>query len=149
MIDEQEALSRNIKAFRKEHHLTQTEMAEECGISKETLSLIERQRHNPTLETMQDIAARMGISVSFLLRVRIEEGPHYRLVEQSGYRTSINSYSAVKTYGVEVVSDGVVVKTVLDIFTDINRAKKFVSVCNKNKLSLTHLFDVIDDWLNE
>lgn len=48
---------------------TQFEFASNCGISIETLSLIERQKTNPTLETMQKIAAYTDLTVAELLEI--------------------------------------------------------------------------------
>lgn len=67
------AMAARVKAYRKIKEKTQFEMAVESGISMETLSLIERERANPSLETMQKISAYMGIPVSELLNVDGED----------------------------------------------------------------------------
>lgn len=67
------AMAARVKAYRKNKEKTQFEMAVESGISMETLSLIERERANPSLETMQKISAYMGIPVSELLNVDGED----------------------------------------------------------------------------
>ncbi len=63
------AMAKRVKAYREALKKTQFEMACEIGISIEELSLIERQGANPRLDTMQKIAAHMGITVSELLKV--------------------------------------------------------------------------------
>ena len=63
------AMAERVKAYREKLKKTQFEMAYEIGISIEELSLIERRGANPRLDTMQKIAAHMGISVSELLKV--------------------------------------------------------------------------------
>ncbi len=63
------AIAKRVKAYRETLKKTQFEMACEMGISIEELSLIERQGANPRLDTMQKIAAHMGITVSELLKV--------------------------------------------------------------------------------
>ena len=45
------------------------EFAGEIGISADMLSLIEREKANPSLSTIQKFAAHMGITVSELLEV--------------------------------------------------------------------------------
>ena len=36
-----------------------------------------------------------------------------------------------------------------DISTDVERVRELVDKCNRNKLSPTHIFDVVEDFLNE
>lgn len=67
-MPERKILSDNIVTFRRVSAFSQMEMAMECGISVETLSLIEREQANPTLDVLQKIAARMGITVAELLK---------------------------------------------------------------------------------
>jgi len=69
-MPENEALSFNIKQIRKEMNQSQMEFAAECGISMETLSLIERQLTDPKLSTIQKIAAYADKDVPELLRKR-------------------------------------------------------------------------------
>ena len=68
-MPENAALAQRIKRLRKTMHETQFEFASNCGISIETLSLIERQKTNPTLETMQKIAAYTNLTVAELLEI--------------------------------------------------------------------------------
>ena len=67
-MPEVSALAKRVKAYRASQNKTQFEIAEEIGISMDELSLIERERANPSLGTMQKIAAHMGITVSELLK---------------------------------------------------------------------------------
>ncbi|MCI8422177.1 MAG: helix-turn-helix transcriptional regulator [Lawsonibacter sp.] len=68
-MPELSALAKRVKAYRKKTKKSQFELSGEIGISLEELSLIERESANPTLSTMQKIAACMGITVSELLEV--------------------------------------------------------------------------------
>lgn len=68
-MSEKSALAKRVKAYRANLKKTQFEIADEMGISLETLSLIERCEANPTLDTLQKIAAHMGITVSELLEI--------------------------------------------------------------------------------
>lgn len=63
------ALAKRVKAYRTSLEKTQFELSNEIGISNEELSLIEREEANPRLDTLQKIAAHMGITVSDLLKV--------------------------------------------------------------------------------
>lgn len=67
-MDEQSILSKKLKSIREEINESQMEFAYNCGISTETLSLIEREKVNPNLDTLQKIAAYLGITVSELLK---------------------------------------------------------------------------------
>lgn len=60
-------MAEKIILFRHRHNLSQFEFASDCGMSADNLGIIERGTTNPTLETMQKIAHRMGITVSELL----------------------------------------------------------------------------------
>ena len=68
-MPEREALAKHLKEFRKINKETQFEFAANVGISIEELSLMEREIANPSLDTLQKIAAYTGNTVSELLRV--------------------------------------------------------------------------------
>ena len=68
-MPEKEALAKYLKEFRKINKETQFEFAANVGISIEELSLMEREIANPSLDTLQKIAAYTGNTVSELLRV--------------------------------------------------------------------------------
>ena len=68
-MTELENLARNIKSIRLELEESQMEFAFNCGISTETVSLLERMKANPSLETLQKIAAYTGHTVSELLEI--------------------------------------------------------------------------------
>ncbi len=44
---------------------------------------------------------------------------------------------------------GKVIKSFLDVFFDKTKAEQLVTLCNKEKLSLIHLEDVVEDALTE
>lgn len=68
-MPELKMLSRKLKRARKQMKLNQEEFAARCGISKETLSLIERENTDPRLSTIQKIASFLNDTVSDLLRI--------------------------------------------------------------------------------
>lgn len=66
-MTELENLAVNIRTLRKELGQSQIEFGFNCGISMETVSLLECMKVNPTLETIQKIAAYTGKTVIELL----------------------------------------------------------------------------------
>jgi transcriptional regulator with XRE-family HTH domain len=61
-------LSKNIKKFRKQHKVSQEELAKKSGITYSTLIKIESGTNkNPTLETISKIASAFGISLDQLV----------------------------------------------------------------------------------
>ena len=67
----QQLISTNIKALRLEHHLTQEEFAEKIGISLQGLSNIERNRYQPTAETVDKICKAFNITPVQLLLTNV------------------------------------------------------------------------------
>ncbi len=62
-------LSSNIKKFRKQHHLSQEELARKAEITYSTLIKIESGLNkNPTLETLTKIASAFKIKIDELVR---------------------------------------------------------------------------------
>ena len=61
-------LSQNIKKLRKQHKLSQEELAKKAEITYSTLIKIESGANkNPTLDTMRKIAGAFGISLDELV----------------------------------------------------------------------------------
>ena len=61
-------LSANIKKLRKQHHLSQEELAKKAGITYSTLIKIESGKNkNPTLETLTKIANTFKIKIDELV----------------------------------------------------------------------------------
>lgn len=69
-MTEIDILADNLKNLRKELHESQIEFAYNCGISSETISLIERKITSPNLDTLQKIATYTGKTVSKLLEIK-------------------------------------------------------------------------------
>ena len=67
-MPELEALSHNLKKIRKAMNISQIDFAADCGISTEVLSLLEREKTDPRLSTLQKIAAYVDCDVSELLK---------------------------------------------------------------------------------
>ncbi len=66
-MDYQTLLTTNIKKLRCDNNLTQEEFAEKIGISIQGLSNIERNRYQPTAETVDKICKAFKISPCELL----------------------------------------------------------------------------------
>lgn len=60
-------ITANIKELRLKHHLTQEEFAEKIGISLQGLSNIERNRYQPTANTIDRICSVFEITPAQLL----------------------------------------------------------------------------------
>ncbi|MFD1210447.1 helix-turn-helix domain-containing protein [Arthrobacter sp. GCM10027362] len=67
-------LARNARRLRDRRGLTLTQLADRSGIAKATLSQIESGSGNPTLHTLQDLAAALSTDVEQLLASGDEEG---------------------------------------------------------------------------
>lgn len=141
-MDEKTILATKLKEFRKEQNLNQFEFAEDCGLSKETISLIEREKGNITLDTTQLLACRIGVTVSELLNI---SKVTYFVIPQ---RTEIEGTTHT-TYGIGAIHNGVLVAEVHDISTNYNKIKNLVYLCNDENLSHIHLMDVVEDFLAE
>lgn len=62
-----ELINKNIKSLRLKHSLTQEEFAEKIDISIHGLSNIERNRYQPTAETVDKICKAFDITPNMLL----------------------------------------------------------------------------------
>lgn len=56
----------NLRKIRKEHSLTQKELAEKVGISPQTYNTYEKRGSVPTLPVLEKIAKILGVSVDYL-----------------------------------------------------------------------------------
>lgn len=63
----QKLMSVNIKKLRQNNHLTQEEFAEKVGLSLQGLSNIERNRYQPTADTVDRICKAFDIQPAQLL----------------------------------------------------------------------------------
>ena len=63
------SLSTYVKNHRARKGETQEVFAAHCGLSREYISVIEREKANPSLHTVQKIAAYTGDTVSTILEI--------------------------------------------------------------------------------
>ena len=71
-MDLKENFSKNVRELRRLKHKTMDEFAVELGIGKSTLQGIEQKKSNSTLETVQTVAGRLGVSPLALLSDEME-----------------------------------------------------------------------------
>lgn len=72
-MPEHKALAEYVKNAREKKSESQEKFAEHCGLSKEFISLIEREEANPRLESVQKIAAYTGDTVADILKIKKEK----------------------------------------------------------------------------
>lgn len=147
-MPECQALSDNLKQVRQIMKLSQIDFAASCGISVEILSLIERQKTDPKLSTIQKIAAYIGCEVVDLLKPKGVQlmGYTYKLREDVIENEDGQSF---QVYGVTVSNNvsGETEETYPDIFFDKTQAESFVTFCNSEELDISRLPDAIEDIL--
>ena len=69
----QEALGERIKRIRLEKNMSQTLLAEHCGIEKANLSRIESGQANPTVLTLLKISMALKVPVADFFRSEVPE----------------------------------------------------------------------------
>lgn len=141
MTDEKETLARKLREFRKEQKLNQFEFAEDCGISKDTLSLIECGKENVTIDTLQLLSARMDKSISELLT---PGDVKYILVP-----STLTTYGLTETiYGIAAIDRDIMVDYIPNISKDYNKVLSAVRLFNEEELFLCHFREVIESEFN-
>lgn len=63
-----------IKKLRMEHNMTQTQLAERCGMSTTAVCSLETGRTYPPKGTIEKLCEVFGIPTSYLLIATLEEG---------------------------------------------------------------------------
>ena len=61
------SIGENIKKIRKENGLTQAEFSKKIGISRTYLSDLENNRKSPSVETLDKMAEKLGVSTTYLI----------------------------------------------------------------------------------
>ena len=65
-------LAENVRAFRKEHGLSQEELADFCELHRTYIGSVEREERNVSLSTLEVLSRALEVSVSELLTPRAE-----------------------------------------------------------------------------
>ena len=63
----------SIKKARKLRNINQEKLAKKIGITTESLSRIETEKINPSIETLTKISKTLGIPIAFILTLGLEE----------------------------------------------------------------------------
>lgn len=89
----------NIKFIRKERNLTQDELAKKMCISRSYLSDIENNRKNPSSKTIESLADKLGVSMSYLLEGKktlrdLDENEKTELM--NGFKGKLDEFNAEK-----------------------------------------------------
>lgn len=59
-------MKNKLKVFRAMHDLTQEDLAEKLGVTRQTINAIEKQRYNPSLELAFKLAEFFGVTIEEL-----------------------------------------------------------------------------------
>lgn len=125
-------------------------MAEACGISQESLSLLERGHQNPTLATLQQIAAFLGVTVSEFLK---DEHEICYQVYDSEVEKPDDPRQHYVSYGIRAKGQywgsDTVFSEVGDLFLYREEAERFAALCTMNSLSPLHLTEVALDLISD
>lgn len=72
-------LAENIRSYRKDHGLSQEELADLCELHRTYIGSVEREERNVSLSTLEVLAQALKVSVPELLTTRIhhvkKDGP--------------------------------------------------------------------------
>lgn len=58
-----------VKQYRKAAHMTQSQLAERSGVSRQTISDIETGKHDPTISVALLLARALGVKVDNLFKL--------------------------------------------------------------------------------
>ncbi len=56
-------MKNNLKVFRAMHDLTQEDLAEKVGVTRQTINAIEKSRYNPSLELVFKLARLFDVKI--------------------------------------------------------------------------------------
>lgn len=133
-------LAKKVKQYRETNNLTQFEFAEDCGVSEDLISLIEREKENVKLDTLDLLSVRMNLSVAELF----SSNTIYFLIESD---VTIEGTTA-KTYGIGVVKDYKLLDHILDISTNQEEIQNLVYDLNEYELDTVHFREYIEDFIS-
>lgn len=66
-------VGKNIKSFREQKNITQTELAEKLNVTRQAVSNWENEKTEPDIDTLQKIASALDVSVEELIYGRKRE----------------------------------------------------------------------------
>ena len=122
-----DTIAKKLKDYRDKHKLNQFEFAEECGISRETLSLIERCKTNLSMDTLDLLAVRMDVTLSELLSNEIT----YFLIDSK------------LSYGIGAIKDCNLVDCILDVSPNEKEVRELIEKFNREQLDVSQLHNAV------
>ena len=120
-------IAQKLKKYRDKNEINQMDFADEVGISRETLSLIERCKTNLTLDTIDLLAVRMDVTVAELLSNEIT----YFLIDSK------------LSYGIGAIKDYNLVDCVLNVSTNEKEVRELIEKFNREQLDINLLRDAV------
>ena len=72
-MKQDKALSNRIAVLRAEHKMTQKELAEKSGVSRQTIISVEKNRYTPSLTLAFDIANVFGVGIEKVFQYKGEK----------------------------------------------------------------------------
>ncbi len=73
MPDGGNAVQNNVKRLREEHGLTQKELGEKVGVSRQAINAIETGKFDPSIWLAYDLARFFGVSIEALFQFKEED----------------------------------------------------------------------------
>lgn len=118
-MNSNELVARNVRRFRTERQLSLGDVARRSGLSKQTLSKVELGTGNPTVDTLEAIAAALDVPIR---RLMTEWGTRVFLVRAGDGQVEDSTLGATSlldiTYG-----SGYVRTSVVDVISDSETAE--------------------------
>lgn len=94
-------VAQQIRLFREQQNISQQSLAEAAGLSRNTLSLIERGKSSPTLDTLQKLADALQVDISALFRDFSRSGIVYDKADAGSNGASMGSAPDMGAYGID------------------------------------------------
>lgn len=105
-------ISNRIRQLRKEHHMTQVRLGIELGVTQETISSYEREKHYPSFSQLTQMARLFHASIDYIMglsEVRIPESanpnPQYQQLLSISRQLSKEQFQRVMAYIQGMIDD--------------------------------------------
>ncbi len=97
-------LNENIRQLRKEHSLTQVELAKKLGVSTSTVGMYEQGRREPDFKILTKMAEIFGVSTDSLLGVYLKKSSNPKSIDDiiSDMKEYLLKQKGLKFNGVEL-----------------------------------------------
>ena len=131
---------KRLKQIRKERNLTQSQLAEILGTSKQVISRYEHGESNPKIELVCKYAEKLGVAVDYLLKDDVSAEPTNEFYEKVNNKPFYKIFIEVTADHLKLDIPGVVQKTGLtdhQVRTIITRQMKVATLPLARRLSAT------------